>query len=209
MASSTTDPEPVTRIAPGAGEPGAGRARFARFLAGPPTERVFRCPTGHPSRPTGFCPCDRGWLAALWFYARAWALLTALRLPFNGLKLALLRRSGARIGRHVFIATDVWIDPTFPQLLEIADDVMIGVGVRIFLHEFGPAEFRAGRVTLGRGAIIGGCSVIGPGADIGSSAVVAGGAVVGRDVPPGCMAVGNPSRNFPLPGAGPSAGTSP
>jgi acetyltransferase-like isoleucine patch superfamily enzyme len=125
-------------------------------------------------------------------------LLTVLRLAWNGPKLRLLRRCGAKVGTNVFISTDVWIDPAFPQLLTIEDEVMVGVGARIALHEFGPAHFRAGRVTIRRQAVIGGFALIGHGVEIGEGAVVAGGAVVGRDVPAGALAIGNPARIMPL-----------
>ncbi len=180
---------------------GEHQAAFRRFLSGETGERVFTAPTCHPSQPTGFCPCDGSWLGRWWFYLRAWLLLTALRLAWNGPKLALLRWCGARVGRNVFISTDVWIDPTFPQLLTIEEDVMLGVGARVCLHEFGPQRFRAGRVRVGRGAVLGGFCLIGPGVDVGQGAVVAGGAVVGRDVPPGKLAIGNPARMMPLLGA--------
>ncbi|HYG36784.1 MAG TPA: hypothetical protein VEC99_18470 [Clostridia bacterium] len=177
---------------------------FRRFLDGEIDQRVFAAPTCHPSHPTGFCPCDGPWLNQFWFYAKAWLLLTVLKLPWNGPKLKLLRWCGAQVGRNVFISTDVWIDPAYPQLLTIEDDVMIGVGVKIALHEFGPRQFRAGRVVIRKGAVIGGFALIGHGVEIGEEAVVAGGAAVGRDVPPGKLAVGNPARIMPLPGAPPS-----
>ena len=174
------------------------RKNFHRFLAGESGERVFAAPTCHPSQPTGFCPCDGPLPARLWFYAKAWLLLTVLKLAWNGPKLKLLRHCGARVGHNVFISTDVWIDPTFPQLLTIEDDVMIGVGVKIALHEFRPREFRAGRVTIREGAVIGGFALIGHGVEIGEGAVVAGGAAVGRDVPAHRLAIGNPARIMPL-----------
>ncbi len=174
-----------------------GREELRRFLVAENGDRVFEWPTGHPSQPTGFCPCDTSFLSRAWFYAKAGVLLALLRWPFNRPKLAVLRRMGARVGRNVHIATDVWIDPLFPQLLTIEDNVMIGVGARIALHEFGRDRFRAGRVTLRQGALIGGFALIGHGVEIGPEAVVAGGAVVGRDVPAGMLAVGNPARVFP------------
>jgi acetyltransferase-like isoleucine patch superfamily enzyme len=134
----------------------------------------------------------------MWFYFKSTLLLTALKLPFNGPKIALLRWSGARVGRNVFISTDVWIDPTFPELLTIEDEVMLGVGVRIFLHAFDRDHFEAGRVVLRKGVIVGGFALIGHGVEIGEGAVVAGGAVVGRDVPAGRAAIGNPARIVPL-----------
>jgi acetyltransferase-like isoleucine patch superfamily enzyme len=178
------------------GDSSRGQEAFRRFLGGETPERVFTWPTCHPSQPTGFCPCDRPFPANLWFYLKAWLLLTVLKQAFNGPKLALLRRFGAHVGRNVFLSTDIWIDPTFPELLTIEDDVMVGVGVKIALHEFGRDQFRAGRVIIRKGAIIGGFAIIGHGVEIGEGAVVAGGAVVGRDVPAGKLTVGNPARIF-------------
>jgi acetyltransferase-like isoleucine patch superfamily enzyme len=134
----------------------------------------------------------------LWFYLKAWLLLTILKSAWNSAKTKLLRLQGASIGQNVFISTDVWIDPTFPQLLTIDDDVMVGVGAKIALHEFGPRQFSAGRVVIRKGVVIGGFALIGHGVEIGSGAVVAGGAAVGRDVPAGKLAIGNPARIMPL-----------
>ena len=175
-----------------------GLERFKQFLAGKTTERFFSWPTCHPSRPTGFCPCDQAWPATLWFYFKSTLLLTALKLPFNTLKIALLRWSGAKVGCNVFISADVWIDPSFPELLTIEDEVMLGVGVRIFLHAFDRDHFEAGRVLLRKGVIVGGFALIGHGVEIGEGAVVTAGAVAGRDVPAGRTAIGNPARSVPL-----------
>lgn len=171
-----------------------GLVRLRQFLAANTGERVFEWPTCHPSQTTGLCPCDWHLAPRLWSYLKAAFLLAVLRLPFNRPKIALLRRRGALIGPRVYISAEVWIDPMFPQLLTIEEDVMIGIGVKIALHEFGRDRFRAGRVIIRRGAVIGGFALIGQGVEIGENAVVAGGAVVGRDVPAGMMAVGNPAR---------------
>jgi acetyltransferase-like isoleucine patch superfamily enzyme len=158
------------------------------------TERLFRYPTCHPSHPTGFCPCDERGLKTVWFYLKATFLNLVLALPFNGLSLWTLRKMGATIGRDVYISAGVWIDPMFPDLLTIEDDVLLGVGVRIAFHEFRASEFVAGRVTLGKGSIIGGFSLIGPGVHVGEGATIAGGAVIARDVPAHSIAGGNPAR---------------
>ncbi|MCX6903689.1 MAG: acetyltransferase [Verrucomicrobia bacterium] len=177
--------------------PDEGLRKLREFLEAGNGARVFEWPTGHPSQPTGFCPCDRAFFPRVWFYGQAAVLLMLLKWPFNRLKLAALRRRGAHIGRNVHISSDVWIDPIFPELLTIEDDVLIGVGAKIAMHEFGCNCFRAGRVAIRRGALVGGFALIGHGVEIGPGAVVAGGAVVGRDVPAGMMAVGNPARVFP------------
>lgn len=175
-----------------------GLERFKQFLAGKTTKRLFSWPTCHPAHPTGFCPCEWTLSEKGWFYFRATLLLAVMKLPFNSPKVALLRHLGARVGEHVDISAGVWIDPTFPELLSIEDEVMLGAGVKIFLHAFDRDHFEAGRVVLRKGVIIGGFALIGHGVEIGEGAVVAAGAVVGRDVPPGKVAIGNPARMVPL-----------
>jgi hypothetical protein len=174
-------------------------ARLRRFLAGETDERVFRHPTGHPALGTGFCYCDRSWFAALGMCLRGGLLELVLRLPFNGPKLSLLRRLGARVGKNVYISAGAWIDPVYPQLLTIEDMVVVGMGARIFTHEYRRDEFVAGRVILRRGAILGAHSLLGCGVEIGENATVAPGAAVARDVPAGCTALGNPARIVPPP----------
>jgi acetyltransferase-like isoleucine patch superfamily enzyme len=169
------------------------RARFARFITGKTPERLFRCPTPHPSEPTGFCWCDGSPWRALRVYARGALLHLVLLGPSNGLKVWLLRHLGARVGRNVYISVGAWIDPLFPRLLEIEDNVFIGMGARILTHEFRVDEFRAGKVLLRRRAFIGGFSIIACGVEIGEGAEVAGGAVVPLDVPPDTLAAGNPA----------------
>ncbi len=172
----------------------AAKERLARFLRDEAEGRVFSHPTGHPARGTGFCYCDRSVLAALGMCLRGGLLESVLRLPFNRPKLWLLRRLGSRLGEHVYLSAGVWIDPVYPQLLTIEDEVMVGVGARIFLHEFRRDQFRVGRVVIRQGAIIGAHALIGCGVEIGADATVAPGAAIGRDVPPGATALGNPAR---------------
>jgi maltose O-acetyltransferase len=173
----------------------AVRRRLADFLAGKTgdRDRIFRHPIGHPSQPSGLCECDGCALAVLRLYLRGVLMRLALVLPFNGLKVWTLRRMGATIGRNVFISIGAWIDPVYPQLVTIEDDVLIGMDARIMTHEFRMSEFRAGKVVIRRRAIIGGFAVVACGVEIGEGAEVAGGAVVAIDVPPNTVATGNPA----------------
>ncbi|UCG12077.1 MAG: hypothetical protein JSU72_16450 [Deltaproteobacteria bacterium] len=171
-----------------------GQRKLAQFRAAENDDRVFRYPTCHPSQPTGFCPCDGPAAKAMWFYLKTAFMNIVLQLPFNRLSIWLLRRMGAQIGNNVYISAGVWIDSMFPDLLTIEDNVLIGVGVKMAMHEFRLDEFIAGRITIRRGAIIGGFSLIGPGVEVGEYATVAGGAAIARDVPAHAVAGGNPAR---------------
>jgi maltose O-acetyltransferase len=169
------------------------RRRLAEFLAGRTQDRIFRHPIGHPSGPSNFCECDGCTPAVLRLYVRGLLMRIAMLQPFNGLKVWVLRRVGAKVGRNVFISVGVWIDPVYPQLVTIEDDVLIGMDAKIMTHEFRMDEFRAGKVIIRRRAVVGGFAIIACGVEIGEEAEVAGGAVVAVDVPPRTVATGNPA----------------
>ncbi len=171
-----------------------GEAGLSDFRRRGNPARVWSCPIPHPSTPSEFCPCSRSFSHSLPFYLKAAFLDVVLKLPINALAIWTLRKMGAEIADRVFISAGVWIDPLFPDLLKIEEDVLIGSGAKIGFHEFRQDTFLAGRVTLRKKAIIGAFALIGPGVEIGEGATVAGGAVVGRDVPPGTIAGGNPMR---------------
>jgi len=59
-------------------------------------------------------------------------------------------------------------------------------------------ETTQGPVVIGDDVWIAHGAVIGPGVTIGSGSVVAAGSVVSGDVPPGCLAIGNPARCMSL-----------
>jgi acetyltransferase-like isoleucine patch superfamily enzyme len=157
-------------------------------------QRLFVHPTCHPAEPTGFCYCEGSLWRAIAFYLKALLLGVAFRLPSNAAKVWMLRRLGARVGKRVYFSPGVWIDPTFPELVTIEDGVFFGMGAKVFTHEFRIDEFRAGRVTIRRGAFIGGFAIIGCGVEIGQRATVAACSVADRDVPADATLIQSPSR---------------
>ena len=97
--------------------------------------------------------------------------------------------NGIRIGRHTLIGADALIldnDMHYPRS-----------GAR-WGSTLGQPE-QGQPISIGEGCFIGARATILKGVTIGSGSVVAAGAVVTRDVPPGCLAIGNPAVNKPLP----------
>jgi UDP-2-acetamido-3-amino-2,3-dideoxy-glucuronate N-acetyltransferase len=94
----------------------------------------------------------------------------------------------ATIGNGVSIQTGCHI--TRGVVLE--DDVFVGPGVVTLNDKHMGGELSFPRI--GRGARVGGGSVVLPGVRIGSGAVVGAGSVVTRDVPDGATVFGSPAR---------------
>jgi len=86
----------------------------------------------------------------------------------------------------------------------IEDDVMLGSGVHIYVHnhrfddvtrpiiEQGHYDSRA--VTIEKGAWIGANSILLPGITVGANAVIGAGSVVTRSVPPRSVVAGSPAK---------------
>lgn len=131
--------------------------------------------------------------------------LWARRCIAPGLRLWLYRRMGVRIGQHVFVGLDTYLDCQFPELITIEDDVTISFRVTVVVHddarrmeaiEPGAGDGTVAPVRLRRGCYLGaGCLVL-PGVTVGERAVVAAGAVVTRDVPPASIVAGVPAREI-------------
>lgn len=143
----------------------------------------------------------RSLLRVLWQkVAHAWARGC---IP-PGLRLALYRAMGVRIGRHVFVGLDTWLDDQFPELITIEDDVTISFRVTVVVHDDarradgttrpGAADGTVAPVVLGRGCYLGAACLVLPGVTVGERAVVAAGAVVTKDVPPAKVVAGVPAR---------------
>ena len=98
---------------------------------------------------------------------------------FANFNLTILDEAEVRIGNNVFVGPNVSIYTACHPL----DAVSRNTGVEW-----------AEPVSIGDSVWIGGNTVILPGVSIGSESVIGAGAVVTRDVPPRCVAVGNPAR---------------
>jgi len=115
-------------------------------------------------------------------------------IPFSNIKVLLYRAMGMKIGKGVFFGVWVKIDPSYPELIDIGENTLIGMGAKIAVHDMTHDTLRLGRVSIGKNAIIGGYSLIRCGIKIGDKAVTGIGSVVYKNVPSGAMVTGNPAR---------------
>ena len=121
---------------------------------------------------------------------------------FPAMRVALHRLRGVRVGRGVFIGTEVFIDDAEPNLVTIEDDVTLIARVALIAHGYYPEHLQrylaeaGGRrgITIRRGAYLGFGAIVLPGVTIGEEAIVGAGAVVTRDVPARTVVLGVPAR---------------
>lgn len=123
-----------------------------------------------------------------------------LMLP--SFRVRLQRMRGVKIGKNVFIGAQVLIDPPYPNLVTIEDDVDIS-GYSIFTAHSGASlpmrqerllEPEYAPIKVERGVWIAAGALITPGVTIGRNSVVAAGAVVTKDVPPYTIVAGVPAK---------------
>lgn len=114
------------------------------------------------------------------------------------LQAVMYRLLGVKVGRDVWISPGVVLDPLFPELIELNDDCLLGIGCRLFTHEFTATQFRVGRVRVGKGSVIGGYATVRGGVTIGERATVAACSLVTRNVRARETVIGVPARPFKL-----------
>lgn len=154
------------------------------------------------------------WKRALWHMAQAW-LLSSAWLPSSAIRVWLLRRFGARIGRgvvirprvrvkqpwrlrmgdHVWIGESVWID----NLTEVrlGDNVCLSQGAMLLTgnHDYKKPAFDliTGEIHLEAGVWIGARATVCPGVTARSHAVLAVGSVAVSDLEAYAIYQGNPA----------------
>ncbi len=110
---------------------------------------------------------------------------------------------GVKIGRDVFIGSDVFIDNTYPERIIIEDYVTIISSTFMIGHSFIPIHLKRvlkneidkkGGVCLKKGCYIGARSIIMPGVTIGECTIIGAGSVVLHDIPPYTIAMGAPAK---------------
>ena len=83
-----------------------------------------------------------------------------------------LKTMGAKLGSKVFLSSSNVIDPYFPELLCIDNNVIMGMGASIFCHEFIDGKLYVGEVKIGKNSLIGFGSIVLPGTQMGDNSIL-------------------------------------
>ena len=103
-------------------------------------------------------------------------------LPPCEIKNHLYRMLGVKIGKNVSIANDSILDPIFPELIVIGDNVTIGWGSKLYTHEFTQHVARIGSIIFKKNSMLGEWSVVRPGVTVGENSLIAAMSFVNEDV---------------------------
>jgi len=117
-------------------------------------------------------------------------------------RVRLQKMRGVKIGKNVFIGPEVLIDPAFPNLITIEDDVSLAGRNILMAHsdatlpirEANLLEAKFAPIKVEQGAWITIGAIILPGVTIGRNSVVSAGAVVTNDVESFTVVAGVPAR---------------
>lgn len=105
---------------------------------------------------------------------------------------------GLTVGKHFQMKDGCILDPGHVFLITIGDNVTLAPRVHILAHDASTKEFtgytKIGPVTIGDNVFIGANSTVLMGVHIGNNVIVGANSLVSKDIPDGCVCVGNPAR---------------
>lgn len=116
-----------------------------------------------------------------------------------------LRAKGIKIGKNTYVldTTDIRIDFSRPELIEIGDSVFLHRGTVIMSHDWASWAFvnkysdflpSHGRVKIGNNVWLGENVTILKNVEIGDNVIIGAGSVVTKSIPSASVAVGCPAR---------------
>ena len=105
----------------------------------------------------------------------------------------------------LFVGYDVWIDFNNPNLIELNDGVHIANRCLLLCHKrnidnyfegdvYGTLPYKMGKITIGKGVLLGMGTYVMPGVTIGEGSLIAPGSIVTKDIPAWVVAAGRPAK---------------
>ena len=136
------------------------------------------------------------------FFMNSWLLS-----PLEPRKLRpwVLRKIGCKVGKDVFVGSQVWIDAGHADLFEIGDRSHLDARCIVLCHkrdlsnyyvgdDYHKLPYKTAPVKIGKGCSIGTDTLLMPGVTIGDGAIVGAGSLVTKDIPAWTIAIGRPAK---------------
>lgn len=116
------------------------------------------------------------------------------------IKLKKWKKNGLKVGANFVIEKGCSIEPSFPWLVTIGDNVTLAPNVTILGHDASTRVqlglTKLGKVKIGNNVFVGAGSIILPNVEIGNDVVIAAGSVVNRNIPNDSVVAGVPAKKI-------------
>ena len=136
------------------------------------------------------------------FFMDSWLLS-----PFTPrlIRPAILRKIGCKVGKNVFIGSQIWVDSGHANLIEIDDHAHVDARTILLCHkrnldnyfiydDYAKLPYKNGIIHLCSGCSIGTNTMIMPGVTVGEGAIVGAYSLVTKDIPAWTIAIGIPAK---------------
>ena len=121
------------------------------------------------------------------------------------LRPAILRTIGCKVGKDVFIGSQVWIDSGHADLITIEEHAHVDARCVLLCHKRELSDYRQGDdyaklpykklpIHIGKGCSVGTGTIVMPGAEIGEGAIIGAGSIVTKPIPAWSIALGQPAK---------------
>ena len=132
---------------------------------------------------------------------------SVLLSPISPRKLRplILKRIGCKVGKDVFIGSNLWIDSGHADMIILEDHVHIAGECTLLCHQRNLSNYHQGddyaklaynikSIHLKKGCLIGQRTMVMPGVTIGEGAIVGAYSLVTKDIPAWTIATGRPAK---------------
>ena len=132
---------------------------------------------------------------------------SVLLSPISPRKLRpwILKRIGCKVGKNVFLGSNIWIDSGHSDMIIIEDHVHIAGECTLLCHQRNLSNYHQGddyaklaynikSIHLKKGCLIGQRTMVMPGVTIGEGAIVGAYSLVTKDIPAWTIATGRPAK---------------
>jgi acetyltransferase-like isoleucine patch superfamily enzyme len=136
-----------------------------------------------------------------------WFMESALLSPIlpRFLRPKILKWIGCKIGKGVFIGSNVTVDSGHADLIELENHVHIAGHSILLCHQrdlgnycvgddYAKLGYKLGKITLKKGCLIGTNCMVMPGVTVGEGAIVGAFSLVTKDIPAWTIATGQPAK---------------